>query len=163
MLTCYRTRRRLDAFLDGALAERAARSASAHLATCTGCQHEADQLRRLQGLLRSAASTPEPADWAGFWPGIVRGIEAGARREARTLKWRVRGHPWRSGPRLAYGGALAAALGLYLIIWQLTGSVTPEAASVVISSAHTEQPGSTVMVYTPHEKDLTVVWVFDDN
>ena len=73
MLTCYFTRKRIGAYLDGALDERAARSTAAHVAACPRCQTEADSLRRLRGLLQRNFAVGEP-DWTGFWPGVVRGI-----------------------------------------------------------------------------------------
>ena len=153
-MTCYRTRRRLGAWLDGALDERAARATASHVAACPGCQREAGELRRLRGLLSRTAAVPEP-DWTGFWPGVVRGIED--RRVLRPVPSAVRW--WR--PQLAVG-ALAAMLLVTLGVWQLgplgpgNGALEP---GVLVSSASTGDPRATVMVYGPPERDVAVVWV----
>jgi anti-sigma factor RsiW len=157
MLTCYRTRRRIGAYLDGALDAALARSTSEHLASCERCASEASALTRL-GLLVRAIPQPAEPDWTGFWPGIVRRVEDAKRVPAprRAISSRLR---W------ACGGALAAALLVSLTLWQLapweiqTGSNMPQ-DPVVVRSAATADPGATVMVYSTPDRDLTVVWVF---
>lgn len=153
MLTCYRTRRRLDAYLDGVLDERDARSTARHISACPACRRQIDSLRRVQALLRAVPAVPGP-DWTGFWPGIVRGIEAG-RRVAVAPAW-----PRWVRPTWAFGGAVAAALVLFVAVWQFGQPPTPAAASVIVSSAHTEDPHGAIMVYSAPENDVTVVWVF---
>ena len=153
MLTCYRTRQRLSAFLDGALDEAATRSTVAHLTSCDACQKEADQFRRLHALLqRTAAAVREP-DWTGFWPGVVRGVQDAKQAPAvrpRRAFWQ---------PRWALGGALAAVL-MSLGVWQMVpGPTTMDDAGVIVSSARTEDPRGTVMVYSNKEQDVAVVWV----
>ena len=154
MLTCYRTRRKLGAWLDGALDEGAARATAAHVATCGACQREVGELRRIHTLLRRTATPGEP-DWTGFWPGVVRGIEdrRGVRPASSTSRW------WR--PQLAIG-TLAAMLLITLGLWQL-GPLGPGPGSleagVLVSSASTGDPGATVMVYGPPERDVAIVWV----
>jgi anti-sigma factor RsiW len=160
-LTCYRTRRRIGAYLDGALDQEAARSTADHLASCGGCQGEAGELRRLRGLLQSTLTPAEP-DWTGFWPGVVRGIED--RRDVRPMP--VGRGWWQSawGPRWALGGALAVLL-TAVGVWQMAPGPRPSEAGVVVTSASTEDPRGTVMVYSTQEQDVAVVWVFglDDN
>lgn len=158
VLTCLRTRRRIGAYLDGVLEGAAAQSAARHMSGCATCQREAEELRRVRVLLkrtlRSGSSRAEP-DWTGFWPGIVRGIEDARRTErppvAAPRRW------WR--PRWAFGGALAAGVVASLTLWQaLPGPLTAD-PPVVVNSAQTEDPRGTVMIYSTHEKDVTVVWV----
>ena len=153
MLKCYRTRQRLSAFVDGALDEATTRSTVAHLTSCQACQKEADQFRRLQAMLqRTAAATPEP-DWTGFWPGVVRGVQDAKRAPAAA---RPRRAFWQ--PRWALGGAVAALL-MSLGVWQMIpGPVTMD-AGVIVSSARTEDPRGTVVVYSNKEQDVAVVWV----
>lgn len=154
MLTCYRTRRRLGAYLDGALGERAASLTATHLGDCVVCQREADSFRRLRALLGRHAAVPEP-EWSGLWPSIARSIESAGRPvPVRAPSQWIR-------PTWALGGALAATLLISLTVWQiLPGSVRPE-PSVVVRSASTEYPDGSVMVYSVPEQDVTVVWVFD--
>jgi anti-sigma factor RsiW len=159
VLTCYRTRRRIGALLDGALDPGTARSTAAHVAACAGCRREADGLRRLRSLLQRNLAPASP-DWTGFWQGIVRGIED--QRHARPASaprpwWQL---AWR--PRLALGSALAAALLITLGVWQaMPPGPRPSAeAGVMVTSARTDDPHGTVMVYSNPEQDVAVVWVF---
>ena len=155
VLTCYRARRRIGAYLDGALDQGDARWTEHHLAACVACRSEAGQLRRVKALVAEVSTIPEP-DWTGFWPGIVRGIdEARHRAPARPRP------AWQLRPRFAMGGAVVAALALALVIWQGARAPVPAEAGVLVSGAHTEHPGATVMVYTPPAQDMAVVWVFD--
>lgn len=157
MLVCYRTRRRVGGWLDGALAEGATQAVESHLAACSRCQQEAEVLRRLRRAIRQNASAGPVPDWTDFWAGVARGVE-----ERRAAPPRLRRAGW-SGrvlarPRLAVGGAVALALLLTVGLWQAFR--VPAAPAVVIRSAHTEHPGGTVMVYAPPEQDLALVWVF---
>jgi anti-sigma factor RsiW len=155
MLTCYRTRRRIGAYLDEALGDRESSRAAAHIAECARCHAELASLRRLSALLRESAPSPTPPDWTGFWEGIRRGIE--------TPRVEVRARPgWR--PRLVAGAALAVAVGVSIVLWQIPRTpFAPETtAAISVSSADTDHPGGAVMIYSPPEKDLAVVWVFAD-
>ena len=158
MLTCYRTRKRIGAYLDGALEGPRAESAVRHLAACTACQQEAEGLRRMRALLQQALSparhVPEP-DWTGFWPGIVRGIEQAKRRApVRALQ-----PAWRR-PRWAIGGALVAAFLVSMMLWESDPVLPVLEAPVVVNSANSDHPGASLMVYHTPERDMTVVWVF---
>jgi len=160
VLICFRTRRRIGAYLDGALEGVAAASTARHLAECATCRREAEGLRRIKVLLQralSSAAVPAPPDWSGFWPGILRGIEAA--RHAPVAKSRP---GWRRA-RWALGGALAAALLVGATLWQWPKAAPPFVEdAVVISSAATDHPDGSVMIYNTPEKDMTVVWVFDE-
>jgi len=155
VLICYFTRRKLGAYLDGVLDAGAARSTGAHLAGCTACQAEADELRRLRRLLQSHVRAAEP-DWSGFWPGIVRGI-----RDARIERPVAAGDPNRWRPRWAVGGALAAGLLVSAGVWQWALGPVESEAGISVSHARTDDPRGSVMVYTSPERDVAVVWVFD--
>jgi hypothetical protein len=155
VLTCYLYRRRIGAWLDGALDDGMARSTATHVGRCGRCADEADGLRRLKSLL-GAVAQPALPDWTGFWPGVVRGIQDAPElaREAREPERRG----WRP-PRWAYGGALAAALLLSVGVWQFAPSTLAPDAPVIVGSADSGDPAATVMVYSTPERDLTVVWV----
>jgi len=156
VLTCYRVRRRLGAYLDGAFSQGDAAWIEGHLTGCTTCQQEVAQLRRLKTLVAEVAAVPEP-DWTGFWPGIVRGIEDERRRVAPAPARRG----WNFWPRWAMGGAAVAALALSLVVWQGTRGPVPAEAGVLVTSATTDHPSGTVMVYAPPDRNMAVVWVFD--
>lgn len=160
MLTCYRNRQRLGAYLDGALDQEAARSTAAHITSCARCQREAGELRRLRGLLQSSLTPAEP-DWTGFWPGIVRGVED--RRGVRPAP--VSRSRWQSAWRPRWALGAVAALILAAGVWQLVPGPRLSEAGVVVTSASTEDPRGTVMVYSTREQDVAVVWVFglDEN
>ena len=85
MLGCYFKRRRIGAYLDGALPGRQARAIAAHLDGCVDCRDAAGTLGRLRELVRSSVVAAEP-DWAGFWPGIIRGIEAGTEPDRKSTR-----------------------------------------------------------------------------
>jgi anti-sigma factor RsiW len=153
-LTCLLSRRRIGAYLDGALEPPVAGRTAAHLEACERCHREAEGLRRLRRLLSVALTPPAEPDWTGFWQGVARGVEE--RRQVRLAPVRAR---WTSR-RLAVGGALAAAVAISVAIWQLAPGPVAFQAPVVLSAANTEYPGGT-MVYSPPEQDMAVVWVFD--
>ena len=161
VLSCLLTRRRIGAYLDGALENGPARSIGKHLTGCARCQTEAENIRRVRALLHRTLSLslnqPDP-DWSGFWPGIVRGIEDRKHREIPTPVVARRSWWWR--PRLTLGGALVAAALASVTLWQMTSGPLAPDAPIFVSSAHTDDPRGTVMVYSPHEQqDVAVVWV----
>ena len=89
---------------------------------------------------------------------MVRGIEEGRGAAPLPLSRRWTRAVWR--PRLAFGGALAAVALVSLTLWQVYyPAVAPEGA-VIVRSARTEAPGGSVMVYSPPERDMAVIWVF---
>jgi len=149
VFTCYRTRRRLGAWLDGALDEGTAHSTAAHVAACGVCQREVGELRRLHTLLTRTATVRDP-DWTGFWP---RGVGPDQdRREPAPVRSASRSRPC----QWALGGALAAALLVSLGLWEFGPGNEP---GVLVNSASTGDPRATVMVYGPPERDVAVVWV----
>jgi len=152
VLSHYLNRRRLGAYLDGALDDGTARSTAAHLATCGVCQREAEGLRRLRALLQRNLTVTEP-DWTGFWPGVVRGVDAAKSPRPAPAARRA----WR--PQWALGGALAAALLLSIGLWQFGPGGGAQPDGVIVRSASTGDPGATVMVYGTPERDVAVVWV----
>ena len=107
-------------------------------------------------MLRETSPSPALPDWTGFWEGVRRGIdEPGLERRTRPL--------WR--PRLVAGTAAALVIGASVIVWQLPRSpfTSQAAAEISVSSADTNHPRGTVMIYSPPEKDLAVVWVFAED
>jgi hypothetical protein len=110
----------------------------------------------LRRTLSPTARRADP-DWAGFWPGIVRGIEDARGKNAPPVAAPVR--KWRWNPRWALGGAALAVGILSFSLWQALPDFLASDPPVVVSSAHTDDPNGTVMVYSGHGKDVTVVWV----
>lgn len=156
MLRCFLTRRRIGAYLDGALAERDSALVADHVAVCRRCHAEVDGLQRIAVMLRGSLSVPAP-DWTGFWDDVRRGIE---RSRDLPIPTRARAG-WR--PRVVVATAALCTAVVALVLWQAPRlPLTPRAdAAISVSSADTDHPGGTVMIYSPPEKDLAVVWVFD--
>jgi anti-sigma factor RsiW len=158
VLTCYLERRRIGAFLDGALPDATARGLIRHLDGCAACRAEAATMERLRSLVREAAVPADP-DWTGFWPAVARGIEAGQPGRAAPARAAA------GTRRVALAGALAAAL-VAVAVWNSGDSptVAPHLGGVdnvsVVNTADTEHPGGSVMVYSPPTGDMTVIWVF---
>jgi hypothetical protein len=107
-------------------------------------------------MLRETSASPALPDWTGFWEGVRRGVEGPGVRLRNRPRWR---------PRLVVGTAAALAVGASVILWQLPRfPFTPQAAAEIsVSSADTNHPRGTVMIYSPPEKDLAVVWVFAED
>ena len=160
MLSHFLTRRRLSAYLDGALTEAQTRTVEAHVGRCAACRTEVDALRRLNAVIHRSLRVPEP-DWTGFWEGVVRGVED-QRLRAPLPEHRATRPVWRS--QWAVGGALAAMALLSLSVWQnlgdTPGSITE--SPVVVNAASTGQPDGGVMVYSTPDKAMTVVWLLDE-
>jgi anti-sigma factor RsiW len=158
VVTCLIVRRRIGAYLDGALEGAQAEAAARHLARCAACRREADGLRRMRAMLQRTlgpAGSPAEPDWTGFWPGIVRGIEAGSRAPRAATARRV----W-FRPRWALGGALVAASLVSVTFWQATQGPPALDDPVIVRAANTEHPQGSLMVYHTPDRGMTVVWVF---
>ena len=154
VMICLLARRRLGAYLDGALDSGPSGAVVRHLDRCSRCHLEADRLRRMTVLIRLAVPrAPEP-DWTGFWPGIVRGVQDDAMRRlpAGQRRWSRR---WILGGATAAG---VAALSLVAAYQHFAPSAPEEVA--VVTEADTQYPGG-AMVYHAPEK-VAVVWVFDE-
>jgi anti-sigma factor RsiW len=155
VVICLFSRRRLGAYLDGALNAEASRVMTRHLEGCHRCRQEVDALRRLKGLLLQAMALPAAPDWTGFWPGIARGIQDGTTREVAV----VRRRPW--SPRWALSGAaVAAVVALSVVLWYERWLPAGPEESVVVTTANTQYPGGTMVYHTPGK--VAVVWVFDE-
>jgi Putative zinc-finger len=156
VLTCYFKRKRIGAYLDGALGTGQARSIEAHLAQCGGCQAEAETLRRMKAILSRFTTVADP-NWTGFWEGVAGGIERGKSSPASVIKLPPERVPWR--PRLALAGAMVAGL-LAFTLWQALEPPAVVEPGSFVQTAHTEYPDGNVMVYSPAEANMTVIWVF---
>lgn len=107
-------------------------------------------------MLRESAPSPTLPDWTGFWEGVRRGTDAPRPALRTPLRWR---------PRLVAGTAAAIAVGASVILWQFPRApfTSQAAAAITVNSADTSHPRGTVMIYSPPEKDLAVVWVFAED
>jgi anti-sigma factor RsiW len=152
VLSCFLSRRRISAFLDGELSGARARTVSRHLSGCGGCRRQADQLERLRAMLGAERVVRQP-DWSGFWPGVVRGIEAARSGPAGAVPSFPRRRVVLAGMGALTGGLLAFG------VWTLSNPPVPLHGAHLVELADTEYPEG-VMVYSPPESDMTVIWVF---
>lgn len=160
LFACLWMRRRLGAYLGGALSERRAAAVAAHLQDCRDCGQEAARLDRLSELVRATLAAPPDPDWSGFWDGVRRRILADSPKRWREA-WGV--ELWReiSGyRRLALGGALAGLL-LLAALWPREPRETPILPSAVeVNALETARPEGNLVVFTNPEDEMTVIWVF---
>ena len=106
-----RQREQLSAYLDGELAPDERATLERHLTDCPACQEELRQLRATRALLRALPVPALPRSFTLPEDGPVP--VPLPRRSAAAQQRRVA----RRGPRAAqWGGALAAALGLALLL-----------------------------------------------
>ena len=156
-------RRRLGAYLEGALTSRQTGAIGQHLVGCAGCRQEVEQLKRLRSLLSSvsAISATEP-DWGQFWPSVRERLRSGEVHPQAEIWWRRLFHPALAHPRLAFASAIAAMNLLTVVSWQGMNwwGGPPQAEAVTVHSVEAVDPGSTVLVFTSHDRALTVIWVF---
>lgn len=165
MLTpaCLLNRSRLDRYADGALSPRLKRSVEAHLGHCRDCLLRVERQIHLQGLVKSALPEPGEPDWTGFWPGIQARIRREPPRPMRDPWWVPLWRPFWGHPRLAVGGAVAAALALIFTLWPGRDGQVPVAwgaGQVVVQDVNTSDPERAVMVYSTPDQALTVIWLF---
>jgi anti-sigma factor RsiW len=151
---CLFARRRLGAFLDGALDSGPSRAVVRHVDRCPRCHEEIDRLRRMAALIRQVMPVAAEPDWTGFWPGVVRGIQESsvARPVVASPRW---GRTWVLGSAVAGVAAISLVVGYQR--WQPARS---EEDTAVVTAADTQYPGGTMVYHTPD--NVAVVWVFDE-
>ena len=101
-MQCKQVKSKLADYVVGLLNERERRSVAQHLEQCTSCTTELRALERVDRLLHAVEPEEPPAY---LWQSIRARIEAGPQR-TRTTFWQG----WWTMPRLALGGAAAAAV-----------------------------------------------------
>jgi len=86
-MTCAHVRSRLSDWLDGGLEPAAARALQAHLAKCSACSRQADELRAMSGLLAELPRLLAPEPMAARVLDRLE-LEAENRRHALALLFR---------------------------------------------------------------------------
>lgn len=110
-MTCPECRTKLADYLETALSRGARRQVDEHLAGCAECQAELARLRTVDDLLSTVRPSEPPAD---LWSRVEAGLSAEPAPQARL---------W---PKLAWGGALAAAaIGAFLWLHDPVDSPVP--------------------------------------
>lgn len=101
-MQCTQVTTKLADYALGLLSERERKTIETHLAECASCAFELRALERVDKLLGSVAPEEPPAH---LWQNIRARIEAEPQK-AQSPFWQS----WFTLPRLALGGAVAAAI-----------------------------------------------------
>lgn len=132
MMQCAEVQAKLAEYSVGLLDEQKRKAIEAHLAECTSCAYELRALERVDKLLGSVTPEEPPAH---LWQNIRARIEAQP-QEARSPFWQS----WFTLPRLALGGAVAAAILAGLVYFgtprALQSEAHPQADASQIMQAH---------------------------
>ncbi len=160
-VACLWNRRHLERYADGALGPRAARAIRAHLRHCGACLYRTESMTEFRQLVARAMAVSEEPDWTGFWAGVHRGIEQ-PRPPMKEPWWLPLWKPFWGHARLAVGAVMAAAVAAVLTLWPEGRGPDPAGwgGSVSVQEVGTDDPDSSVMVYSSREHDLTVIWLF---
>lgn len=113
---CLSCKRRLSAYVDGALSPSLMATVEAHLASCPECQAERDSLRALMETL-GTLKTPEPR----------HALDAAVMSQITQAKWHMR------LPRLIPAPVYAAALGLLVGVFLANGTIRQTTDSIMAS------------------------------
>lgn len=139
----------------------------AHLNRCRPCAARLarvrapgnDALHRMHAEL-GAALTPPRARWERMWAAIEHAVDEGARAPAPLLRLR----PERRWRPLAF----AAACAIMVSAWSLTQAPAPATAwplqlatDVDIDDMQVFDGGTTMLVSTGGERDVSIIWVID--
>ncbi len=132
-MQCEQIRTKLADYAVGLLDERERKAVAEHLAQCASCTAELRALERVDRLLRAVEPEEPPAY---LWQSIRARIEAEP-QQTRAPFWQG----WCTIPRLAIGGAAAAAVLVALVYFGVPRS--PEEQTPLQESAeqlmHTHQ------------------------
>lgn len=132
-MTCDEVRERLDAYFDGELGEAEAVGMAQALEGCPSCQSDLRDLAALRAMAEAAFVEPvRNADLSGFADGVMQRIGALA-AGSEPVDEAGGGTSWLAQllsldrPRLAWAGAMVAALVVAGVLWFAPESTTPEA------------------------------------
>ncbi len=112
-MDCDRTQQHLSAWLDGELPAESAAEVRAHLAACTACRSELEELRATVALVSRLPLQPAPAD-------LAEGIERAIARSDRPPASQPAAARSRRGPRpqvLALAASILLAVGIGALVW----------------------------------------------
>lgn len=118
-MQCTEVKMRLADYSVGLLGERERNAVAEHLAQCASCTAELRALERVDRLLNAVEPEEPPAY---LWQNIRTRIEAESPR-TRTSFWQG----WLTIPRLALGGAAAAAVLVALVYFGVPRSPEEQA------------------------------------
>src|SRR2546425_8060064 len=137
-MTCWKIRRQLPGYLDGALPGTHHALVREHVEFCSDCRDELERYRKLSALMSRAERVAPPAD-------LAVGIRVAVAKERASLGWAARGKMWTSRAHLilrnilqplalpatggGVGGPLGFPLGCLIICCGVPpGGVSPDPA-----------------------------------
>src|SRR3989442_4136704 len=92
-MTCWKIRRQLPGYLDGALPGTHHALVREHVEFCSDCRDELERYRKLSALMSRAERVAPPAD-------LAVGIRVAVAKERTSLGWAARGKMWSSRAHL---------------------------------------------------------------
>lgn len=168
-MNCREARSLLPLFLDGELDGRQLRNVALHSTRCPSCEHELQQLERLQDLVVGYVSTRvESADLSGIWAGVESRIAAVPVTWTTRLRawWDAQESGWWPVPAAAAVG-MAALAAVYA--WPGATVHPPEQlaheAPIIDNSASLDEVEShvgSVAVLSEPDTNTMVLWISDD-
>jgi Putative zinc-finger len=133
-MTCWKIRRQLPGYLDGALPGTHHALVREHVEFCSDCRDELERYRKLSALMSRAERVAPPAD-------LAVGIRVAVAKERTSLGWAARANMWTSRAHLilrnilqplalpATGGVVAAllvfAVMYHIIAWGVPLGAVP--------------------------------------
>src|SRR2546427_12243559 len=88
-MTCWKIRRQLPGYLDGALPGTHHALVREHVEFCSDCRDELERYRKLSALMSRAERVAPPAD-------LAVGIRVAVAKERTSLGWAARANMWTS-------------------------------------------------------------------
>src|SRR3989441_3368455 len=149
-MTCWKIRRQLPGYLDGALPGTHHALVREHVEFCSDCRDELERYRKLSALMSRAERVAPPAD-------LAVGIRVAVAKERTSLGWAARANMWTSRAHLilrnilqplalpATGGGVAGVLAfavMYPIIARGVplGAVPHDLPTNLLQPARLENP-----------------------
>lgn len=161
----------LNAYVDGELPSNKVKNVEIHLENCAICRTELENIKKARNLLRIQLTENLPDEkLKDFLPQLKIRL---AREDWKTSIEEIKEvkFTWKDfilSHRMAFGSALAAVLIIAIFLWQPFISINniDSSKSVIamspisINYVETENPNSSIMVFTAKESNTTVIWIF---
>ena len=162
-LSCQSVRPHLGAFVDDELTGRERLQVVAHIERCTDCAAEAEDLRGLGGVLRSAASTRAMPAFAGLASGVIGRVRAERAQSWGAMFERALGD-WH-WVVVGAGSVLATTITtsvVWLVLWFGPAPERQDSLAALLNNLSTS-PGSMFLIVSPKSdvEHLTLMQISD--